>query len=130
MFNFGNKNDLTKDLAKLLKEEGDFVQELSDVSAKAAEFHARLESIEKALGTDPAAYNSKEADKMVEKAIGALKFANAKIIGFILNDAKTGTVYSGYKSDGYRYGKKKNHYERYGYHNNETKEFDELNKNK
>ena len=68
--------------------------------------------------------------KMVEKAIGALKFANAKIIGFILNDAKTGTVYSGYKSDGYRYGKKKNRYERYGYHNNETKEFDELNKNK
>ena len=68
MFNFGNKNDLTKDLAKLLKEEGDFVQELSDVSAKAAEFHARLESIEKALDTNPAAYNSKEADEMVEKA--------------------------------------------------------------
>ena len=68
MFNFGNKNDLIKDLAKLLKEEGDFVQELSDVSAKAAEFHARLESIEKALETNPAAYNSKEADKMVEKA--------------------------------------------------------------
>ena len=57
MFNFGNKNDLTKDLAKLLKEEGDFVQELSDVSAKAAEFHARHESIEKALETNPAAYN-------------------------------------------------------------------------
>ena len=68
MFNFGNKNDLNKDLAKLLKEEGDFVQELSDVSAKGAEFHARLESIEKALRTNPDAYNSKEADKMVEKA--------------------------------------------------------------
>ena len=68
MFNFGNKNDLTKDLAKLLKEEGDFVQELSDVSARAAEFHARLESIEKALKTNPSAYNSKEADQMVEKA--------------------------------------------------------------
>ena len=68
MFNFGNKNDLTKDLAKLLKEEGDFVQELSDVSARAAEFHARLESIEKAIKTNPAAYNSKEADQMVEKA--------------------------------------------------------------
>ena len=68
-FNKENENkDLAKDLAKLLKEEGDFVQELSDVSAKAAEFHARLESIEKALGTNPASYNSKEADKMVEKA--------------------------------------------------------------
>ena len=67
MFNF-NKDDLTKDLAKLLKEEGDFVQELSDVSARAAEFHARLESIEKAIKTNPATYNSKEADQMVEKA--------------------------------------------------------------
>ena len=67
MFNF-NKDDLTKDLAKLLKEEGDFVQELSDVSARAAEFHARLESIQKAIKTNPAAYNSKESDQMVEKA--------------------------------------------------------------
>ncbi len=63
-----NSNDLTKDLCKLLKEEGDFVQELSDVATKAAEFHARLESIEKALETDPSAYNSKETDKMVEQA--------------------------------------------------------------
>ena len=36
-------NDLNNDLSKLLKEEGSFVKELSDVAAKAAEFHARLE---------------------------------------------------------------------------------------
>lgn len=73
MFNKKNANndlpkDLTKDLSRLLKEEGDFVQELSDVSTKAAEFHARLESIEKALETNPSAYNSKEADGVVQKA--------------------------------------------------------------
>ena len=73
MFNKKNANNdlpknLTKDLSKLLKEEGDFVQELSDVSTKAAEFHARLESIEKALETNPSAYNSKEADGVVQKA--------------------------------------------------------------
>jgi len=73
MFNKKNVNndlpkDLTNDLSKLLKEEGDFVQELSDVSTKAAEFHARLESIEKALETNPSAYNSKEADGVVQKA--------------------------------------------------------------
>ena len=73
MFNKKNANndlpkDLTKDLSRLLKEEGDFVQELSDVSTKAAEFHARLESIEKALETNPSSYNSKEADGVVQKA--------------------------------------------------------------
>ena len=69
MFNKENTpNDLTQDLSKLLKEEGDFVQELSDVSTKAAEFHARLESIEKALENNPSAYNSKEADNLVQKA--------------------------------------------------------------
>ena len=73
MFNKKNSNtnlpkDLTKDLSKLLKEEGDFVQELSDVSTKAAEFHARLESIEKAIGDNPSIYNSKEADDVVQKA--------------------------------------------------------------
>ena len=73
MFNKKNTNndlpkDLTKDLSKLLKDEGDFVQELSDVSTKAAEFHARLESIEKALETNPSDYNSKEADGIVQKA--------------------------------------------------------------
>ena len=69
MFNKKDPNkELTKDIAKLLKEEGDFVQELSSVATKAAEFHARLESIEKALGSDPASYSSKESDKFVEKA--------------------------------------------------------------
>ena len=73
MFNKKNSNtnlpkDLTKDLSKLLKEEVDFVQELSDVSTKAAEFHARLESIEKAIGDNPSIYNSKEADDVVQKA--------------------------------------------------------------
>ena len=61
-------SDLIKDLTKLLKEEGSFVKELSDVATKAAGFHARLESIEKALETNPSAYHSKEADELVEKA--------------------------------------------------------------
>lgn len=61
-------NDLTKDISKLLKEEGDFVQELSSVATKAAEFHARLESIEKALESDPSSYSSKESDELVQKA--------------------------------------------------------------
>ncbi len=69
MFNKENKpKDLLKDLSKILKEEGDFVQELSEVATKGAELHARLEAIEKALKEDPCAYNSKEADKMVKKA--------------------------------------------------------------
>jgi len=63
-------NSLSQDLCKLLKEEGSFVKELSDVATKAAGFHARLESIEKALKTDPSAYNSTEADALVEKAKG------------------------------------------------------------
>lgn len=61
-------NELTKDLSKLLKEEGSFVKELSDVATKAAGFHARLESIEKALEKDPSSYSSKETDDLVEKA--------------------------------------------------------------
>ena len=61
-------NDLTNDLSKLLKEEGSFVKELSDVATKAAGFHARLESIEKALESDPSAYNSRETDDLVKKA--------------------------------------------------------------
>ena len=71
MFNKNDtSNDLTQDLCKLLKEEGTFVKELSDVATKAAGFHARLESIEKALESNPSAYNSKEADDFVEKAKG------------------------------------------------------------
>lgn len=68
---FGMKNDsneLTDDLSKLLKEEGRFVKELTDVATKAAEFHARLEAIEKALGSNPATYSSNEADKFVQQA--------------------------------------------------------------
>ena len=61
-------NELTTDLAKLLKEEGSFVKELSSVATKAAGFHARLEAIEKALETDPNAYNTKETDELVKKA--------------------------------------------------------------
>ena len=73
MFNRKNSNtdlpkDLTKDLSKLLKQEGDFVHELSDISTKAAEFHARLESIEKAIENNPSIYNSKEANNVVQKA--------------------------------------------------------------
>lgn len=69
MFNKENKpKDLLKDLSKVLKEEGDFVQELSAVATKGAELHARLEAIQKALKEDPCAYNTKEADKMVKKA--------------------------------------------------------------
>lgn len=69
MFNQKNcSKDLTNDLSQLLKEEGSFVKELTDVATKAAGFHARLESIEKALESDPSSYNSKEADGLVEKA--------------------------------------------------------------
>lgn len=64
-----NQTDaLTKDLSKLLKEEGSFVKELTDVATKAAGFHARLESIEKALEQNPVKYSSKETDGLVEKA--------------------------------------------------------------
>lgn len=59
---------LKSDLASLLKEEGDFVQELSDVATKAAGFHARLESIEKALESDASIYSSKESNQLAKKA--------------------------------------------------------------
>ena len=52
---------LKSDLASLLKEEGDFVQELSDVATKAAGFHARLES-------DASIYSSKESNQLAKKA--------------------------------------------------------------
>lgn len=68
MFGKKNSNDLMNDLNDLLKAEGDFVQELTDVATKAAGFHARLESIEKALESNPSAYSSKEADGLVKKA--------------------------------------------------------------
>ena len=61
-------SDLTQDLSNLLKEEGSFVKELTSVATKAAELHARLESIEKAIESNPATYNSNEADNLVQKA--------------------------------------------------------------
>ena len=69
MFHKENKHDdLIKDLSKLLKEEGDFVQDLTQIAIRGAELHARLESIQKALETDPSSNNSKEADSLVKKA--------------------------------------------------------------
>lgn len=56
--------------------------------------------------------------KAVERAINSLKFANAKVIGFIMNDVDDNKyVYGGYKvNGGYRYGNKKSRYVRYGYY--------------
>jgi len=56
--------------------------------------------------------------KMVERAINSLKFASARIIGFIMNDVEDNKyVYGGYKvNGGYRYGNKKSRYVRYGYY--------------
>lgn len=51
--------------------------------------------------------------KMVERAINSLKFANAKILGFILNDAEDDKyMYGVYKAR----GKKRSRYTRYGYY--------------
>lgn len=63
--------------------------------------------------------------KMLEKAINSLKFANAKIIGFIMNDTDSSQyAYGGYRvKGGYRYGNKRSRYVRYGYYavdNNQT----------
>ncbi len=56
--------------------------------------------------------------KMVDRAINSLKFANARIIGFIMNDVEDSKyVYGGYRvNSGYRYGNKKSRYVRYGYY--------------
>jgi capsular exopolysaccharide synthesis family protein len=56
--------------------------------------------------------------KMVERAINSLKFANAKIIGFVMNDVEDNKyVYGGYRvNGGYRYGNKRSRYVRYGYY--------------
>jgi len=54
--------------------------------------------------------------KMVERAINSLKFANAKILGFILNDAEDDKyMYGTYKTR----GKKRNRYVRYGYYSDD-----------
>lgn len=63
-----DNKELMNDLSNLLEAEGDLVQELSDVATKAAGFHARLESIEKALESGCCCYSSKEADLLVQKA--------------------------------------------------------------
>ncbi|WP_167959064.1 hypothetical protein [Anaerosporobacter faecicola] len=55
-------------LSKLLKEEGEFVKELTEVATKAAGFHARLESIAKALQSDSSTYSSKETDQLEQAA--------------------------------------------------------------
>ena len=68
MFHKNPSAELNKDLAKLLKEEGRFVKELSDVATKAAECHVRLECIEKALESGPSSYHSNEADQLVNQA--------------------------------------------------------------
>ena len=56
--------------------------------------------------------------KMVERAINSLKFANARIIGFVMNDVEDNKyVYGGYRvNGGYRYGNKRSRYVRYGYY--------------
>ncbi len=68
---FGAKDGIDgikTDLAKLLKEEGSLVKELSQVATEAAGLHARLESIEKAIDTDPATYHSNAADELAKEA--------------------------------------------------------------
>ena len=59
---------LKSDFAKLLKEEGSLVKELSQVATEAAGLHARLEAIEKAFKTAPSSYQPKEADALAQKA--------------------------------------------------------------
>lgn len=60
--------DLKKDLSELLKEEGQYVKQLTEVATKAAGFHARLESIMKALETNPSEYSTKESKDIADKA--------------------------------------------------------------
>lgn len=60
--------------------------------------------------------------KMIDKAINSLKFADARIIGFIMNDVEDSKyVYGGYKvNSSYRYGSRKTRYVRYGYYGVES----------
>lgn len=60
--------ELIHDLSELLKEEGSYVKDMTELATKAAGFHARLESIEKALGKDSMEYSSKETDKLAKMA--------------------------------------------------------------
>ena len=50
--------------------------------------------------------------KMLDRAINSLKFANAKILGFILNDTDNDKLMYGV----YKRGKKRNYYNRYNYY--------------
>ena len=68
--------------------------------------------------------------KMVERAINSLKFANAKIIGFVMNDVEDNKyVYGGYRvNGGYRYGNKRSRYVRYGYYGVDNSQANAANK--
>lgn len=60
--------ELMRDLSELLKEEGEYVKELTEVATKAAGYHARLESVMKALQSDSSTYSSNEtAQRAKEK---------------------------------------------------------------
>lgn len=63
-----SNQELIKDLSELLKEEGSYVKNLTEIATKAAGFHARLESIEKALEGDVDSYSSKQAGDLAKKA--------------------------------------------------------------
>jgi len=68
--------------------------------------------------------------KMVERAINSLKFANARIIGFVMNDVEDNKyVYGGYKvNGGYRYGNKRSRYVRYGYYSVDNSQINQAKK--
>jgi len=70
--------------------------------------------------------------KMLEKAINSLKFADAHIIGFVMNDVEDNKyAYGGYKVNGsYRYGAKKSRYSRYGYYGSSARYAAAFNANK
>ncbi len=76
--------------------------------------------------------------KMIEKALTSLKFAEAKILGFVLNDAEEDKYsYGGYRSGGYRYRYRYRYryaggryrYSRYGYYGSYGKNKAEENDN-
>lgn len=70
--------------------------------------------------------------KLVDKAINSLKFADARIIGFILNDAEDRYIYGSYKSGRTRrLSRSRYRYGRYGYYaeNSENKKHGETHKN-
>jgi len=71
--------------------------------------------------------------KVLERAVNALKFAEAKILGVILNDADDKYIYGGYRSEGgYRYrSRKRGRYgSRYGYYGSYRQSAEEFRKKK